>query len=232
MMRLRVAAISTAMLICSAVAVAGAGAAVIGIYRNDMESNAQRAQIAKLAGERCGKGDSEHAFKIVVGKRTDECTYRTPAIGRDLEIAAVGRLLQRTPKAVQRKAFLGLDLRAGEAGARYQLAAFPLQRKAQLRKVTADGRVEYLQIERGVETNGINRANELRLRAFNFTSGPEKGKCRVLAFVGGELIADVTDPAAGELEGRSSGFSLGAVGNATGAVGSFDEVVVRVPNPF
>ena len=34
---------------------------------------------------------------------------------------------------------------------------------------------------------GINKANELRLRAFNVTSGPEKGSCRILAYVGGQL---------------------------------------------
>lgn len=231
-MGMRLAATLLAALVAALTIATGAGAAVIGLYRNDMESGGLRAQIAKLSGERCGRGGSDHAFRVIVGKRTRECAYRTPVIGRDLEVAAVGRLLQGTPKAVRRKAFLALNLRAGRAGARYQLAAFPLQRKAQLRKVTTDGRVEYLHVERGVRTRGVNRANELRLRAFNVTRGPDKGDCRVLAFVGGELIADVTDPAAGQLQGRTSGFSLGAVGNAKGALGSFDEVVIRVPGPF
>ncbi|HZK14977.1 MAG TPA: hypothetical protein VFC52_00105, partial [Solirubrobacterales bacterium] len=50
--------------------------------------------------------------------------------------------------------------------------------------------------------------------------------------VGGQLVADVTDPASGELQGRTSGFSLGAVGNAKGAIASFDDVVIRVPSPY
>jgi hypothetical protein len=209
-----------------------AGAALIGVYRNGMESDAQRAQIVKLAGERCGRGGSENAVRIVVGKGTRECAYRTPVIGRDLEIAAIGRLLDGTPKPVQRKAFLAVNVRTGGAGAGYQLAVFPLQGKAQLRKVRSDGRIEYLHVEQGVRTKGLNQANELRLRAFNLTSGPQRGSCRILAYVGGQLVADVTDAAAGELEGRASGFSLGAVGNAKGAMGSFDDVVIRVPNPF
>jgi hypothetical protein len=212
--------------------VASAGAALIGIYRNNMESEAQRAQIVKLSGERCGRGGSDHALRIVVGKRTGECAYRTPVIGRDLEIATIGRLLSNTPLAIQRKAFLAVNLRTGGAGAGYQLAVFPMQAKAQLRKVLPDGQIKYLHVEKEVRTKGLNRANELRLRAFNMTSGPEKGRCHILAFVGGQLVADVTDSAAGELEGRASGFSLGAVGNAKGAVGSFDDVVLRVPSPF
>ena len=58
-------------------------------------------------------------------------------LGRDLEISATERLLSGTPEALQRKAYLGLELRAG-AGAKYQLLAFPLQRKVQLVKFTAD----------------------------------------------------------------------------------------------
>jgi len=153
-------------------------------------------------------------------------------IGRDLEIAATGRVLQGTPKPVQRKAFLALNLRAGSAGARYQLVVFPLQRKAQLRRYTGEGQVKYVRVARSIHTQGINRANIMRLRAFNVTSGPEKGSCRVQAWVGKQLVADFADPAAGELQGRTAGFSLGAVGNAKGALGSFDDVVVRVPSPY
>jgi hypothetical protein len=231
-MKGRPALISLAVLVVALAVVASAQAAVIGLYRNNMESAGLRAQIVKFSGERCGRGGSDHAFRIVVGKGTKECAYRTPVIGRDLEVAATARLLQGTPKPVQRKAFLAVNLRAGGAGARYQLAVFPLQRKAQLRRYSSDGKVKYLQVAKGIRTKGLNRANEIRLRAFNVTSGPEKGSCRILAAVGGQLVADVSDPAAGELQGRTSGFSLGAVGNAKNAMASFDDVVIRVPSPY
>lgn len=229
-MRPRIAAASVAVAAALACG-ASAGAALVGIYRNGMESDGQRAQIVKLSGERCGRGGSDHAVRIVVGKRTKECAYRTPVIGRDLEIAAVGRLLSNTPKPLQRKAFLAVNLRTGGAGAGYQLAVFPLQGKAQLRKIFSDGRIEYLHIEMGVKTARLDRANDLRLRAFNLSSGPKRGTCQIVAYVGGELVADVNDAASGELEGRASGFSLGAIGGAKGVVGSFDDVVVRVPAP-
>ncbi len=232
-MKLRLTATVPAALLVALALAASAAASLIGLYRNNMETDAQRGQMVKLLGERCGRGGSKTALQIVVGKGTKECAYRTPVVGRDLEIAAVARLLGSTPKPVQRKAFLALDLRAGGEGSRYQLALFPLQRKAQLRKVHDDGSVEYLQVEHQVETApGADRANELRLRAFNLTSGPEKGSCRIQAWVGSKLVADVTDPAAGELQGRASGVSVGAVGNAKGAVAGFDNVVVRAPSPY
>ncbi|HET9163169.1 MAG TPA: hypothetical protein VFN89_06980 [Solirubrobacterales bacterium] len=231
-MNRRIAAISSVLLAVALALAGSANAGVIGLYRNGMESDGLRAQIVNFSGQRCKRGGSSHAFRIFVGKETKECAYRTPVLGRDLEVAAVGRLLEGTPKPLQRKAFLALDLRAGGAGARYQLAVFPLQRKAQLLRYTSESQVEYLRVARSIRTKGINRANELRLRAFNVTGGPEKGKCRVMAWVGRQLVADVVDPASGELQGRAAGFSLGAVGNAKGALGSFDDVVVRVPSPF
>jgi hypothetical protein len=220
------------LLIATLALVPSASAALIGIYRNSMESDGLRGQIAKLSGERCARGGSSTAFRIVIGKQTKECSYRTPVFGRDLEIAATARLSSVTPKPVQRSAFLALDLRSG-GGARYQLAVYPLQQKTQLRKVLVDGSIEYLDIEKEVAgVGGADKATELRLRAFNVTEGDEKGNCQILAFIGGKLVSDVTDPGAGELTGRASGFSVGSAKAAKGAQASFDNVVVRVPSPF
>lgn len=209
-----------------------AGAALVGVYRNGMASKGQLGQIVKFSGERCGRSGAGGALLVTIGKATRECTYRTPVVGRDLEIAASERLLGKTPKPVQQGAYLAVDLRAGE-GARYQLAVYPRQRKAQLRKVLAGGDVEYLRIAKNVAAiEGVERDNELRLRAFNVTEGEEKGSCHLLAYVGGELVADVTDPGAGELSGRASGFSVGSAKAAKGAQAVVDDVVVRVPSPF
>jgi hypothetical protein len=221
-----------AVLAATLILASSAGAAMIGIYRNSMDSTAQRAQLVQLTGRSCERGGSDTALRIAVGKRTEECTYRTPVIGRDLEIAATMRLLSGTPKAVQQKAYLGLELRAG-AGAKYQLLVFPLQRKAQLRKVFAGGEVKYLKIAKdGEAIQGLDMANAVRLSATNVTSGPEKGTCRLFAYVGGTLLAEAADDAAGELTGRASAVAVGALKNGSGVVASVDDVVVRVPSPF
>jgi hypothetical protein len=226
------ATVPLATLAAALLLVSSAGAALIGIYRNPLESKGQLGQIAKLAGERCGRSSGGHALQVVVGKQTRECSYRTPVIGRDLEIAATARLSSATPIAVQRGAFLAVDLRSGE-GSSYQLAVYPLQRKVQLRKVLADGSVRYLDIEKDVAgVGGADRANQLRLRAFNVTSGDEKGNCQLLGFLGGKLVAEATDEGAGDLKGRATGFSIGSAKVAKGAKATFDDIVVRVPSPF
>ena len=230
-MRNRFAAVFLAALSATLLAAAVSGAAMIGIYRNGMETNAQRAQLVKLSGASCTRAGAGGALRIAIGKRTDACSYRTPVLGRDLEISATERLLSGTPPALQRKAYLALELRAG-GGAKYQLLAFPLQRKVQLVKVTGEG-TEYLAIEKNVNTLlGVNKANALRLRAVNATSGPERGKAQLFAYVGGTLVAEATDEGTGALTGNASAVSIGATKGANGLIGSVDDVVVRVPSPF
>ncbi len=198
------------------------GAAMVGIYRNVMETKAQRSQMVKLSGASCGRAGAGGALRITVGKRTDACSLRTPVIGRDLEISATERLLSGTPPALQKKAYLGLELRAG-GGAKYQLLAFPLQRKVQLVKVTAEGS-EYLAIEKDVKgLMGVNKANALRLRAVN----SEPGKSRLSAYAGGTLVAEAKDEVAGELSGRASAVAIGAAKGGNGVIGSVDDVAVR-----
>jgi hypothetical protein len=224
----RLTAASLAVLLFSLALVASAGAAMIGIYRNGMETTPQRAQLVKLSGRNCARGGVDDALRVVVGKRTEECAFRTPVLGRNLEIAATERLLSGTPKSLQRKAFLSLELRAG-GGGRYQLAVYPLQRKVQLREVLSDGTIKYLAIVKGESAvRGVDKANKLRLSAVNV----DPGQCRLLASVGGKQVVDFIDATAGELSGRASGFSVGAATGATGTVASFDDVVVRVPSPF
>lgn len=213
---------------------ASASGALVGIYRNSMESKGQLGQILKLSGSRCARGGSEGAFTITIGKATKECSYRTPVLGRDLEIAATMSLLNRpqVAKPALRSTYLSVDLRAG-GGARYQLAVYPLQRKAQIRKVLADGKIEYLDIEKNVVgIGGTEKPNQIRLQAFNVTSGPEKGSCKLLASIAGEQIGEASDEAAGELSGRASGFSLGSAKVAKGAAASVDDVVIRIPSPY
>jgi hypothetical protein len=225
--RLTLAAVAAA-----ATLAASASAAMVGIYRNSMETAPLRGQIVKLSGRSCARGGLDGALRIGIGKATRECSYRTPVVGRDLEIAATERLLGRTPKGLKRKAFLGLQLRSG-GGARYQLAVFPAQRKVQIRKVLADGRTRYLDIEKSVRgVKGVGQANMLRFRALNVTSGPERGLCLLRAYVGNRLVAEASDAAAGDLRGRASGISVGATTAAKGVVATVDDIVVRVPSPF
>lgn len=224
---MRIAAVLLAVSAVALLVAASAGAAMIGIYRNGMETTAQRAQLIKLSGDSCTRGGSEGALRIAIGKATDACSYRTPVLGRNLEISATERLLSGTPTALQQKAYLALELRAG-GGAKYQMLAFPLQHKVQLVKVTSAGS-EYLAIEKDVKgLMGVNKANALRLRVLK----PEPGHAQLSAFVGGSLVSEATDETAGELSGTASAVAVGAVKSANGVIASVDDVVVRIPSPF
>lgn len=230
-MKKRIAATTIVAALIVATAATAVSAAMIGIYRNDMSSTAQRAQLIKLFGRSCTRGGSDSALRIAVGKKTESCAYRTPVLGRDLEIAATERLLSGTPTPLQRKAYLGLELRAG-AGAKYQLLVYPLQRKVQLVKVTPEGS-KFLAIAKNqTAVQGVNKANALRLRAVNVTSGPEKGQANLFAYIGQTLVAEAADTTPGELTGRAAAFSVGAGKSAEGLIASVDDVVVRVPSPF
>jgi hypothetical protein len=230
-MRPRFPAAFLAALAAGLLACAVAGAAMIGVYRNGMETLAQRSQLVKLSGRNCERAGANGAMRIMIGKATSSCSFRTPVLGRDLEIAATARLLSGTPADLQRKAYLGLELRAG-GGAKYALLVFPRQRKAQLIKVTGEG-TKYLAVARNEKAVvGINEANKLRLRAVNVTSGPEKGQARLFAYVGSALVGEAVDEGAGELAGRASAVVAGTIRNGNGIVASVDDVVVRVPSPF
>jgi hypothetical protein len=227
----RFAAAFLAALAVAALACAVAGGAMIGVYRNSMESLAQRSQLVKLSGRNCARAGANGAMRVMLGKKTAACSFRTPVLGRDLEIAATERLLSGTPENLQRKAFLGLELRAGD-GFKYQLLVFPRQKKAQLIKVFGEGS-KYLAIAKNEKAvMGINEANKLRLRAVNVTSGPDKGQARLFAYVGNTLVGEAKDDGAGDLSGRNSTVVVGTIKNGNGIVASVDDVVVRVPSPF
>jgi hypothetical protein len=153
-------------------------------------------------------------------------------VGRDVEIFATARLLSGTPEGMRKRMFLAANLRAG-GGAKYQLAVFPLQRKYQLRKDLPGGQRRFLAVGKNIRRiKGVNKANVLRLRAFNLEGTDDKDDCRLLAFVNGKRMAVVTDENAGPLQGRFTGVSVGSRRAATGAKASFDDVIVRVPSPF
>ena len=230
-MRTRFSALALATAVAALVFCSLASGAMIGIYRNGMESTAARSQMIKLFGRSCTRGGATGALRVALGKKTDACAFRTPVLGRDLEIAATERLLSGTPMALQRKAYLGLELRAG-AGAKYQMLAYPLQRKVQIVKVSAEGTKFLAIVKNQAAVKGVNKANALRLRATNVTTGPEQGQAKLLAYIGSTLVAEATDTSAGDLTGRASAVSVGASGNAEGLIASIDDVVVRVPSPF
>jgi len=227
----RITAALLALLAAGALAASAFAAGLVPVYRNSMDTAAQRGQILELSGRSCKRSGANGTLHVEIGKQTPACAFRTPVVGRDLQIGATERLLSGTPKELRRKAYVGLQLRAG-GGGRYELLVYPVQRKVQLLKVTPEG-TEYLAIAKSQKAvAGVDKANTLRLLAVNLKSGPEKGTTRLQGYVGSTLVARAGDPAGGTLKGRYSALVAGAPRNARGLIASADDVVVRVPSPY
>jgi hypothetical protein len=226
---------NAALLAVAAMAVTAAaafGVASVRIYSNDMSTVSDRAELRALAGGNCDRGGSPEALRVAVGRRTKQCIYNTPVVGRDLDISATARLLSGTPDSIRPRIFLGLDLRTG-GGGRYELAVFPIKQEWKLRKYTPEEET-FTTLAKGEaeRIKGVNKANQMRLRAFNLTSTREKDDCRLLVYINGKRFAVEVDHEAGPLKGRYSGVSVGSRKVANGAIASFDDVSLRVPDPY
>jgi hypothetical protein len=212
-------------------AVGAASGAFVAIYRNAMETTAQRAEIVKLAGKSCTRGGGATSLKVTVGKLTEECAYRTPVVGQNLEIAVTGRILTGTPTAVAKKAFLGLQLRAG-GGGKLELRVFPGQKKVQIARITKEGGIRYLAIQKNVAAVAEpTMPNVLRLRVIE-GAGEEAGTCKISGYLGGELAVEATDEACAEVNGETTAISAGAPNNGSGLIAGFEAIVVRTPVNF
>jgi hypothetical protein len=214
----------------SAPAAAVAIAKTIPIYSNDMSTAAARAQLVQVGGGHCEHGGSR-ALRLSVGKRTQDCTFRTPVVGANLDITITTRLLQGTPESIQRRVFVAVGLRVGDSD-QYQLAVFPAKGSFQLRRDSPSGGEERTLLAKGRSraVKDVGKANKLRLQTF----GTAGGDVRVTAFVNGRKLASTIDSgsAVAAITGRLSTVSVGSKNAAKGARASFDNLLVAVPDPF
>jgi hypothetical protein len=206
-----------------------ASAAFVAIYRNALETTAQRSEVTKLAGKECTRGGGKTSLLVTVGKLTEECAYKTPVVGQDLEIAATGTISTATPPKVAKKAFLAMQLRAG-GGGKLELRVFPGQQKAQIVRATEEG-IKYLAVKKNIVSLKEAKAVVLRLRVIE-SSGEAAGTCKIGGYLSGELVVEAEDPTCGELEGEGTALAAGATNNGVGVVAAFSAIVVRVPVRF
>src|SRR4029077_15981576 len=225
--KLAIATVSTLVL---GLAVAGAASgAFVAIYRNALETTAQRGEVLKLSGKECTRGGGKTSLLVTVGKLTEEGAYKTPVVGSDLEIAATGSINPVTPPKVAKKAFLGLQLRAG-AGAKLELRVFPGQKKAQIARVSPEG-IKFLAVKKNIVSLKEGKPTVLRLRVVS-GAGEAAATCKIGGYLAGELVVEAEDPACGELKGESTALSAGAPNNGVGVVAGFEAIVVRTPVRF
>lgn len=229
-MKAKLVIATVSILAIGLVATGAASGAFVAIYRNALETTAQRSEILKLSGKACTRGGGATTLNITVGKLTEECAYKTPVVGQDLEIAATGSISTATPAAVAKKAFLALGLRAG-GGGKLELRVFPGQKKAQIARITEEG-IKFLAVKKDiVSLKEVNKPVVLRLRVIS-GAGELAATCKIGGYLAGELVVEAEDPACGELKGESTALAAGATNNGVGVVAGFAAIVVRTPVRF
>jgi hypothetical protein len=228
-MKAKLAITTVSILVVGLVVAGAASGAFVAIYRNALETTAQRSEVLKLSGKACARGGGQSTLNITVGKLTEECSYKTPVVGSDLEIAATGSIDPATPAAVAKKAFLALQLRAG-GGAKLELRVFPGQKKAQIARMTKEG-IDFLAVKKNIVSLKEAKPVVLRLRVVG-GAGEAAATCKIGGYLAGELVVEAEDPACGELKGESTALAAGATNNGVGVVAGFSAIVVRTPVRF
>ena len=228
-------ALSLAAFALAAVA-AQAGPVTIALYR--FQSQGDVFSFYKVEGAKCkAKWRKKKTLGIVVGKKTNACAYRSSVVadvqdpGPDQEMAASVNLAVGTPATIRKKIYMGLAVRESNTTA-YELRVFPAARKWQLIRdgrgssgttVLGAGKGKFIR-------QGVGVRNQLLLRAFDYGTS----SVTLLAIINRKRVITMKDTGAGAPNGRRTTLKLGARGKslANRAVASFDNVAIRVPDPF
>ena len=203
--------------------------------QNDMDSAAQRSRSGEAPGGNCMRGGSQQGAEGRRSASAPASAARTPVIGRNLEIArdrAPARAA--TPKAKRKRTFVAVELRDG-AGGQYQLAVFPGSAPSSCAATCSRTARILLKAKATDEADQrLGKANKLRLQAFNITSGPDKGGCRVHRLRQRQACGRCSPTAhrPQPLDGRVHGLSVGSAQAAGGRRRASTTSRSRVPDPF
>jgi hypothetical protein len=207
-----------------ALAVCAAGAVLAApplgtVYGNTFKDRADLLEMRKTEGRHCTKSLGQGSLDVFVGRRTPECSLRTPVVGRDLEIAASVTLSRETPGRIRKRTFVSVSVRSG-VGGEYELAVYPARREFKLFRDAPDGQRIVLGTAQHDFIQGIGSANKLRLRMIGGT---------LVARVNGQIVDRELDADFRLIQGRNSTVAVGSATNARRAKASFDSVLVRIP---
>lgn len=219
------------------VAVAAQGGPVtVAVYR--FQAQGDVSSFYKVDGAKCkAKWRKRKTIGIIVGRATNACVYRSSVLadaqdpGPDQEMAASTNLAAATPAKLRPKIYLSVAVRESNTTA-YELRVYPAARKFQL---VRDGRGSAGSTvlaggSRKVIRPGAGVRNNLLLRAFDYGTA----SVTLLAKINGKRVFGAKDSAAGIPNGRRTTIAVGRRGSrsANRAVGAFDDVAIRVPDPF
>jgi hypothetical protein len=216
-------------------AVAYAGPVTVALYQFASQSDVLAFQ--KTLGAKCEKKwRQQQAMQITVGAGTTVCGFRSSVVAdssdvrADAEISATASIGATTPAKLQKKAFVGVAVRSSETSG-YELRVRPAAQSWQLfRDPKGSEGLTLFRSGKGKFIRAGLKGNALALRAFDFGAADTS----LSASVNGKVVASATDTGNGQPDGRRTVVSTGVkgTGSGSGVVGVFDDVAIKVPNPF
>jgi hypothetical protein len=235
-MRIKLTALIALCATLATAAVAYAGPVTVALYAFATQSDVLAFQ--KTLGAKCEKKwRQQKSMQITVGAGTNSCAFRSSVVAdssdvrADAEITATASIGGTTSAKLQKKAYVGVAARSSETSG-YEFRVRPGAQSWQLfrdPKGSGEGPTLF-RSGKGKFIRGGLRGNDLALRAFDFGSADTSLSARI----NGKTVASVTDTGNGQPDGRRTVVTTGVkgAGPGTGVVGIFDNVAIKVPNPF
>jgi hypothetical protein len=229
-----VIALSVACLTFAAGAIAQAAPIPVATYTFQAQDDVNA--FRKVDGQSCKRQwAGNQALRIGVGDGTNTCTFRSSVVADSSSgFADQGMVATVTVGGgdgkLQKKAFAGVVVRRSDS-AGYVLRILPNAHKwqyfrdpkgAAAPKLESSGSGKFIKVG--------SKPNTISIRAFSFGGTTTS----VLASVNGRGVVSAPDSADDQPDGRQTAVSAGAKGSGagTGIRGTFDNVIVQVPNPF
>jgi hypothetical protein len=228
----------TALIVACAALAAGAAAQAapipVAVYAFATQDDVNAFQ--KVSGAKCSKKWSgNQALGVLVGAGTTSCILRSSVVADssdtmpDQQIAASANLASGGSRKQQKKALVGVGVRQSEE-AGYYLRVLPFSRKWQvLRDPKGGAGPTPMAAGTGKFIRMGKKVNSLQLQAFDRGTTTTA----LLAVVNGRPVLSTNDAAADQPDGRRTVITDGVkAGEGAGVAGVFDDVAIRVPNPF
>lgn len=200
----------------------------VPLYANGLGSLTGLRQMHFHQGDRrCARRAATRSMGILVRSRSASCAWRTPVLGRRLDMAVSVMTSRRTDRRVVRRTGMGIVLRGDGRGGEYRFIVVPNLRGYILDKAVAtqDG-VQRFVLARGQDRRirGTNRPNRLRLRVDG---------SQIVAWVGSSVIAVANDPAPRQLGGRVAAVGMFSMtrSHISGAQGLVSGIRIQVADP-
>ncbi len=233
-MRTKLTALILACAALATAAIAQAAPIPVAVYAFATQDDVNAFQ--KVFGAKCSKKWSgNQALGILVGAGTTNCILRSSVVADssdvtpDQQIAATATLASGGSAKQQRKAFVGVGVRQSEE-AGYFLRVLPFARKWQvLRDPKGAAGPTPMAAGTGKFIRMGKKANSIQLQAFDRGTTTTA----LVAVVNGRPVLSTNDGATDQPDGRRTVLTDGVkAGEGAGVSGVFDDVAIRVPNPF